>query len=271
MGTALITGASSGLGTEFAWQLATAKHNLVLVARSKGRLDKLADALRQIAGVKVEVLPADLSVAEDRARVVERLCVGTLEIDDEPTQPGPDEPAPIGLLVNNAGYGLETAFLDDDVTASKQALDVMVTAVMELSYAAAHQMTSRGRGAIINVSSVASYLAGSTYSAHKAWVRVFTEALSNDLEGTGVVASAVLPGLTRTEFHERAKIDDSAFPGFSWLSPITVVAHALDGARRGQVLVTPSVRYQVATGLLRLAPRWLVRKLGATGVVATRR
>ncbi|GAA2526860.1 SDR family NAD(P)-dependent oxidoreductase [Rarobacter incanus] len=264
MGTALITGASSGLGAEFAWQLATAKHDLVLVARNQERLDVLAEHLRQVAGVGVEVLPADLSKAGGRAAVVERLQVGALRDGEVPVRPAPGEPAPIGLLVNNAGYALHHSFVADPVDDEVDALNVMVTAVLELSHAAATQMISRGRGSILNVSSVASYMAASTYSAHKAWVRVFTEGLAVELRDTGVSATALLPGLTRTEFHERAGIDDD-FPGIAWLRADTVVASALDAARRGQTLVTPSLRYGAASGLLRLAPRWLVRAFGHTG------
>lgn len=269
MGTALITGASSGLGTEFAWQLAADKHNVVLVARNADRLEALAHQVRQVAGVNVEVLPADLTTVEGRAAVADRLRVGTLDADvqaaDGSLRPKPGELAPVGLLVNNAGYGLHSSFIEDDVTAERGSLDVMVTSVLELSHAAAGQMVSRGRGAIINVSSVASYMAGSTYSAHKAWVRVFTEALANALRGTGVNASVVLPGLTRTEFHSRAGIDAQQFPSVTWLSPIAVVAHALDAARRGRVIVTPSLRYQTVVGLLRVLPRWVVRDLDLRG------
>ncbi|GAA2241632.1 SDR family oxidoreductase [Rarobacter faecitabidus] len=265
MGTALITGASSGLGEEFAWQLATDRHDLVLVARSQDRLRALADRIHQVAGVTVEVLPADLSTAEGRAQVAERLSAGTLSQDEAPVAPAPGQLAPIGLLVNNAGYALHASFIGEPVDDERAALDVMVTAVLELSHAAAAQMVSRGRGAIINVSSVASYMAGSTYAAHKAWVRVFTESLASDLRGTGVVASAVLPGLTRTEFHGRAGIDEHQFPDIAWLSPISVVAHALDAARRGRVLITPSARYQSAAALLRILPRWIVREIGPAG------
>ena len=156
MGTALVTGASSGLGLEFAWQLAAAKHNLVLVARDTGRLTELANQLRAAANVRVEVLPADLTDRADLEVVAQRLR--SLE-------------RPVGLLVNNAGLGLGQGFVGGDLNRELTALDLMIKAVLVLSHAAAEQMSSRGRGAILNVGSVAGHLATGTYSAHMAWER----------------------------------------------------------------------------------------------------
>jgi short-subunit dehydrogenase len=246
MGTALITGASAGLGTEFAWQLATVRHNLVLVARDADRLESLAAKIRSAAGVRVEVLAADLSVDDDVARVADRLSQAE---------------RPVGLLVNNAGYGRRESFLDTDVEELDKGLNVMVRAVMVLSHAAATAMVRRGRGAIINVSSVAAYTATGTYSADKAWVKTFTEALAVDLRGTGVTATALLPGLTRTEFHARAGLDYLSYPDVAWLSAADVVARVLSDVRRGVVLSTPSLRYGVLGQLARLVPRRLIRAL----------
>ncbi|MDR0433264.1 MAG: SDR family NAD(P)-dependent oxidoreductase [Bifidobacteriaceae bacterium] len=251
MGTALITGASSGLGLEFAWQLATRRHNLVLVARDAQRLDASADRIRAAAGVNVEIMAEDLAKRRAVDRVAERLA---------------SDDGPVGLLVNNAGYGTSLSFLEAPIAASERNLDVMVRAVMVLSHAAATRMTARGRGAILNVSSVASYTASGTYSAAKAWVTTFTEGLAVELSGTGVTATAVLPGLTRTEFHARAGVDTSAYPEWCWLAPSQVVARALADVRRGAVLSTPSLRYQLACQAARLAPRTVIRALpGATG------
>ncbi len=254
MGTALVTGATAGLGLEFAWQLATARHDLVLVARDAERLDSVATQLRAAAGVHVEVLPADLSVPEDVARVAERVAV-TGEDDDEPRRP-------VGLLVNNAGFATAQRFVDGDLDVELRAVDVMVRAVVQLTHAAAGQMTARGRGAILNVASVAALTAGGTYAAAKAYVRTFTEALAVELKGTGVTATVLCPGFVRTEFHDRAGLDMDHVPEPGWLHAPYVVSEALADVRRGVVISTPSVRYKAASALLRLAPRSAVRAMG---------
>jgi len=247
MATALITGASAGLGLEFAWQLATARHDVVLVARNAERLERLAAQLHAAAGVRAEVLPADLTVREDVERVAERLRA---------TQ------RPVGLLVNNAGLGSSTSFRKADVAHEEAALDLMVRAVLVLSHAAANAMVARGRGAILNVSSVAALMASGTYSAHKAWVRTFTESLAVELRGTGVTATVLQPGFVHTEFHERGGIDMSGLPEVAWLNADDVVAAALADVRRGIVISTPSLRYQIAAGVARTLPRAAVRALG---------
>jgi short-subunit dehydrogenase len=244
MGTALITGASAGLGEEFAWQLATVRHNLVLVARDAERLERLAAPIRSAAGVHVEVLPADLTKERDLSRVVTRLR--------KPVRP-------IGLLVNNAGFGSSGQFLDDDIKDSIAMERVMIHAVMVLSHVAGRAMRARGRGAILNVSSVAAYTASGVYAADKAWVKTFTEALAVELRGSGVTATALLPGLTRTEFHHRAGYDVSALPSVLWLSASDVVSRALADVRRGAVLSTPSFRYGLFGQVVRLMPRFIVR------------
>lgn len=254
MGTALVTGATAGLGLEFAWQLATARHHLVLVARDEQRLEQVAGQIRAAAGVDVEVIRADLALPDDVERVAERLRVT-----------GEEEGAsrrPVGLLVNNAGFGLRHRFTKDDLESELRALDVMVRAVLILSHAAAGQMKHRGRGAILNVGSVAALMASGTYAAHKAWVRTFTEGLAAELAGTGVTATVVAPGLTHTEFHARMQSQMSGLPELAWLEAPRVVADALADVRRGVVLSTPSLRYKAASALLRVAPRATVRAFG---------
>lgn len=246
MATALITGASAGLGLEFAWQLATARHDVVLVARDEERLERLAGQLRAAAGIRAEVLPADLSDRADVERVAERLR---------------DTERPVGLLVNNAGFGLGEPFVGGDLALHEQALEVMVRAVMVLSHAAVGQMVERGRGAVLNVSSVAALTAMGTYSAHKAWVRTFTEALAVELRGTGVTATALCPGLVHTEFHERAGLERDAYPEVAWLNAEAVVTAALADVRRGAVISTPSLRYGVVAEVARLLPRAAIRAL----------
>lgn len=250
MGTALVTGATSGIGEEFCWQLASAGHNLVLVARNEERLEALASQLRTIAGVNAEVIPADLSIHEDCERVCARLDVGRGE-----------ELPPIGLLVNNAGYALGESFLTNELNSEEDALDVMVRAVMMLSHHAARSMGARGRGAILNVSSVAAVTGMGVYGAHKAWVRAFTEALSQDLRGTGVTATCVSPGPTLTNFHERTGMRYEDMPSWAWTSAEQVVTEALDAVRRGQMHVTPGAQYKLAQLMVRLSPRGLVHKV----------
>jgi uncharacterized protein len=209
----------------------------------------MAQLLAGATNVAVEVLVADLSTQEGTAAVAERIA---------------DRDRPIDLLVNNAGYGLKAGFLKTDVADEVAALDVMVRAVLILSHAAAGAMASRGRGAILNVSSVAAWLGNGTYAAHKAWVASFTEGLASQLKGTGVTATAVLPGLTHTEFHERAELADyDELPEFAWLEAEDVVSAALAAVRRKQVLVTPSVKYGALAGIVKVLPRTWVR--AATG------
>ncbi|MCA5892028.1 SDR family NAD(P)-dependent oxidoreductase [Isoptericola sp. NEAU-Y5] len=254
MGTALVTGATSGLGLEFTWQLATARHDVVLVARDTERLEQVAAQVRAAAGVRVEVLSADLSVPDDVARVAERLAVtGDEDGDDR---------RPVGLLVNNAGFATAQRFVGGDLDVELKALDVMVRAVVQLSHAGAGQMRSRGRGAIINVASVAALTAGGSYAAAKAYVRTFTEGLAVELKGTGVTATVVCPGFVHTEFHDRAGIDMGTVPEVGWLTAPAVVSEALADVRRGVVISTPSARYKAASALLRVLPRGAVRAVG---------
>ena len=246
MATALITGASRGLGEEFAWALATARHDLVLVARDRDRMSEIADTIRSAAGVHVEVLPADLSTEEGLDAVAERLA---------------DMDRPVSLLINNAGYGLGRGFLNTTWEQEKAAMDVLVTAPLRLSHVAVRAMVERGHGAILNVSSVAAHLANGTYAAHKRWVLDFTEALAGQLRGTGVSATAVVPGLVRTEFHDHPDLNHmrEGFPEAAWLTSEQVVNAALAGVRRQAVVVTPSVRYAAGVRLLNLVPKGLTR------------
>ncbi|MBE1874435.1 SDR family NAD(P)-dependent oxidoreductase [Myceligenerans pegani] len=252
MGTALITGASAGLGLEFAWQLAAAQHDLVLVARNEERLKEVAENIHTVTGVAVEVLPADLSVPGDVDRVADRLAATGAA----------GGPAAVGLLVNNAGFATPGNFTRGRVTSELRGIDVMIRALVHLSHAAVQQMVPRGRGAILNVASVAALTAGGTYAAAKAYVRAFTEGLAVDLKGTGVTATVLCPGFTHTEFHARAGIPETAIPSWAWLDAPPVVRQALADVRRGAVISTPSVRYKVASALLRAAPRWAVRAVG---------
>lgn len=250
MGTALVTGATSGIGLELSWQLATARHRVVLVARSGDRLETVAGQIRAAAGVEVETIVADLGTEEGRDTVVARLR---------------SDVHPVGLLVNNAGFSPGQRFVGGDLAVEERALDVMVHAVLVLSQAAAEAMVARGRGAILNVSSIAAFTAMGTYAAAKAWVLTFTEALAGELAGTGVTATALCPGLVRTEFHERARLDATAWPGAGWVNVDRVAAAALRAVRRGDVVVVPSLRYSVTASALRHLPRSVVRRVAGPG------
>ncbi|HQV90013.1 MAG TPA: SDR family oxidoreductase [Phycicoccus sp.] len=247
MTTALVTGATAGIGREFALQLAARGDDLVLVARDVDRLEALAAELRATRGVEVEVLPADLSDRAATARVAERLA----EAD-----------RPIDLLVNNAGFGMKKSFLAAELAEEEAMFDVLCRAVLVLSHAAGRAMKARGQGQIINVSSVAGWIASGTYSAAKSWVTVFSEGLAGELAGSGVTVTALCPGFTRTEFHARAKIRDDAFPGFMWLDASRLVRECLEDADKGRVISVPSVLYKGLRLATKVAPRRLLRSGG---------
>jgi len=246
MTTALVTGATAGIGYEFARQLAERGHDIVLVARDRVRLENVSDELRRDYKVRSEVLVADLSDRAQIEKVAQRLA---------------DDARPVDLLVNNAGFGQKHGFLTNEVEVEEAMLDVLCTAVLVLSHAAGRAMRDRGRGGIINVSSVASYAAMGTYSAAKGWVRLFSEGLSRELAGTGVTCMALCPGFTRTEFHDRGRMNMSRLHDYMWLDAATVVHQALADAARGKVVSVPGPQYKALVGVMSSVPRGLVRDL----------
>ena len=245
MGTALITGATSGIGLAFARTLARRGHDLVLVARDRERLDVVAAELRGHR-VEVEVLAADLADRSQMAMVEERLRA-----------------QPVEILVNNAGFGVPQRFSTGDLDAEQQMLDVLVTAVMRLTHAALPGMVARGSGAVLNVSSVAGWITGGTYSAAKAWVTVFSESLSIELAGTGVHVTAVCPGYTHTEFHQRASMEMDAVPEWMWLDTQDVVDRALVDVRKGRPVSVAGTQYKALSLAAQYLPRPLVRAIGS--------
>jgi short-subunit dehydrogenase len=243
----MITGPTSGIGQGFAQALAAQGHDLLLVSRDQARLDALAEEIRRDFSVRADVVTADLTDRSD----IERIA-GLVRSDE------------IDVLVNNAGFGVKGGFLDTSFQQEQQMLDVLVTAVMQLTHAAVPGMVERGRGYIFTVSSVAGWITGGTYSAAKAWATVFTESLAVELSGTGVQPIAVCPGFTRTEFHQRAGMQMDSVSEWMWLNVDDVVSQALRDARAGRVISIAGTQYKTLTSLLRVLPRPLVRR--ATGV-----
>ena len=244
MSTALVTGATAGIGLSFAHQLAERGHDVVLVARNRARLENVSDDLRAKYRVSTEILVADLSDRAETGKVAERLA---------------DRARPVDLLVNNAGYSLKRRFLDNDIEDEEALFDVLGRAVLVLSHAAGNAMRERGHGAIVNVSSVAGQIASGPYSAVKSFVTVFTEGLATELAGTGVTATALLPGFTHTEFHERAGVTMTSIPEFMWLDADKLVRDCLDDVAKGRVVSVPGAQYKAIVGALRVLPRGLVR------------
>lgn len=240
---ALVTGASSGIGREFARQLAQRGHDLVLVARDEGRLQEVAEELKQTYAAESLVLVADLRDRRALQTVADRIS---------------DPASPVDVVVNNAGYALGKRFLRNEVEVEEAAFDVLVRAVLVLSHAAGRSMAERRRGTIINVSSVAGFIASGSYSAAKAWVTAFTEGLAMELAGSGVRVTALCPGFTRTEFQQRAGIRESG-PDFVWLDADRLVSDCLADVDKGRVISVPGLAYKAAVGLLRLVPRSIVR------------
>lgn len=247
MPVALVTGPTSGIGLAFARRLAGLGHDLVLVSRDSERLAVTAAELEAAHGMTAEILPADLADRDGIAAVEDRLR---------------DAGRPIDLLVNNAGFALRKPYLANDITDEERLLTVHVLAVLRLTRAALDGMIDRGTGAVVNVSSVASWVPRGTYSAHKAWVTSFTEGLAARLPGTGVRVMVLCPGFVRTELHQRAEMTMTGLPSPLWLDADRVVAAALADLVKGKVVSVPSLRYKVAAWWLPRLPRRLVLATG---------
>lgn len=249
MATALITGATAGIGNAFARQLAARGTDLVLVARDTARLEALALELGKTHGIRTEVLTADLAVRDDVLRVAQRI---------------EDEQRPVDLLINNAGFGLHTSLMDD-LEIHERAIDVMCVAVLTLGAAAGRAMRRRGRGQILNVSSTSGLIYSGNYSAIKAWCTSYSQGLGNELRGTGVTVTALLPGWVRTEFHDRAGINAGKLPDFVWIDVDVLVSEALRDLDAGKAVSIPTLKWKVAAFIGPRVPqgivRWASRKL----------
>ena len=238
-GWALVTGPTAGIGRSFAVQLAARGHDLVLVARDEARLGELAEELRSRYAVDVEVLRADLSDRTQLAAVEDRVASAE---------------RPVELVVNNAGFGQKRPFLDNDIEQEQLMLDVLVTAVLRITHAALRAMVARGRGGVINVSSVAGFLPRGTYAAAKAYVTQLSRWADVTYRGRGVRTMALCPGFTRTEFHERMDVSRSSAPSWMWLDADAVVTQALKDFDAGRTVSVPDLRYKAATALARWTP-----------------
>jgi short-subunit dehydrogenase len=247
---ALVTGASAGIGQAFAERLAREAWDLVLVARRRDRLDELAAQLREAHERRVDVLAADLTAPEGLRAVEARVA-------QEPT---------LELLVNNAGFGTSGPFAELDRDGEEQELRLNVVALLRLTHAALEGFRARGHGSVVNVSSLAGFQPApynATYAATKAFVNSFTQALSEELRGTGIRLQLLCPGFTRTEFQEVAGVSTAEIPDFAWMEPEAVVEASLEGLRRGELIVIPGAGNKVMGAVLRLVPSSAARRLGA--------
>ncbi len=249
MATALITGASSGLGAEFSRQLAARGADLVLVARDRAALEALAVDLGSRYRVRVEVLVADLLDPGALSAVEARVTRG------------------VDVLVNNAGFGLGLDFADNPLDDEVRHLRLHVEVAMRLTHAALGPMLARGSGRIVNVASVAGFVPRGTYGAAKGWLISFSRWAAVAYRPRGVTVTAVCPGFVHTNFHERLGLprgQEGVAPGL-WLEPETVVREGLRAAARGRAVSVPSLRYKLLVAASRLLPDRLVVRAAGRG------
>jgi len=242
---ALVTGATAGIGESFTRLLASKGYNVALVARDEARLHERAAGLREKYGVQTFVLPADLSTDSGCASVED--YIKTFEID---------------VLINNAGFGINKPFSASELDAEQQMFDVLVRTPMRLMHTVIPGMKLRNSGIIINVSSVASFIAGGTYSASKSYLTVLSESLNTELASSGVKVSALCPGFTRTEFHERGRMKMGGLPRFMWLNSDKLVEQSWIDAVANKPVSIPGWQYKLLVGVISTIPRKYVRQIG---------
>jgi short-subunit dehydrogenase len=242
---AMVTGATAGIGESFTRVLAREGFNIVLVARDLERMKERAATLESQFSIQTAIVQADLATDDGCAKVEKYITDNQVEV-----------------LINNAGFGINKAFSMSDLNSEQQLLDVLVRTPMRLMHTVIPQMKARNSGSIVNVSSVAGWIAGGTYSAAKSYLTVLSESLHTELRGTGIKISALCPGFTRTEFHERGRMRMNGLPNFMWLSADRVVSQAWKENQNGKVLSVPGWQYLILSTISRFGPRPLVRKLG---------
>jgi short-subunit dehydrogenase len=242
---ALVTGATAGIGESFTRLLASKGYNIALVARDEVRLHERAAGLREKYGIQTFVLPADLAT-KSGVKSVEKY-IQSYEIE---------------VLINNAGFGINKAFTASNLGDEQDLLNVLVRAPMRLMHVILPGMKERKSGTIINVSSVAGFIAGGTYSAAKSYLTVLSESLNTELKGTGVIVSALCPGFTRTEFHQRGRMKMKGLPSFMWLNADKLVAQSWKDAQAHQPVSVPGWQYKLLVAIISIAPRSFVRQIG---------
>lgn len=250
---ALVTGATAGIGESFTRLLAAKGFNLVLVARDETRLHERAAGLKENFGAESVVIVADLATEVGCAKVENYIRANEIEV-----------------LINNAGFGINKAFTMSDLAKEEEVLKVLVRTPMRLMHVALPAMKERNSGVIINVSSVASFIAGGAYSAAKAYLTVLSESLSTELSATNIKVSALCPGFTRTEFHQRGRMKMAGLPNFMWLNSDVLVAKAWKNAISGKPVSIPGWQYKTLVGIISLVPRSVVRRLGMNSRVKKR-
>ena len=252
--TALVTGASAGIGREFAFALAARGHDLVLVARDTARLEALGKEIEEAYGGATEVLSADLSDSAQLATVEARVTAAG---------------APVEMLVNNAGFATFGKFAELPIEREEQEILLNVVAVTRLTRAALPGMIERRAGGIINLASIGAYQPtpqNATYCATKAYVSSFTQAVHEELKGTGVKCMVLSPGFTRTEFQERAGINPGDVPGFLWQEAEVVVRYALRAFDRGRAVCVPGSLNTSTAAFSSVMPSGVTRRVAAAVV-----
>lgn len=242
---ALVTGATAGIGESFTRLLASKGYNIALVARDEVRLHERAAGLREKYGIQTFVLPADLAT-KSGVKSVEKY-IQSYEIE---------------VLINNAGFGINKAFTASNLGDEQDLLNVLVRTPMRLMHVILPGMKERKSGTIINVSSVAGFIAGGTYSSAKSYLTVLSESLHIELKGTGVIISALCPGFTRTEFHQRGRMKMKGLPSFMWLNADKLVAQSWKDAQAHQPVSVPGWQYKLLVAIISIAPRSFVRQIG---------
>ena len=249
-GLAVVTGASSGIGAVYSERLAAMGYDLMLVARRKDRLEEIARTLGEKHGIRAEAFAADLSRDADLRAVEERLAAAQN----------------LTMLVNNAGFGIRGLFQESDLERQEEMHRLHIIATMRLTHAALRGMMARGRGTIVNVSSVAAFSQSpwnTTYSATKAWMNSFTEALAVELGtlGAPIKLQALCPGFTVTEFHDAMGVSRAIVPEGWWMTSQDVVEESLRGLERNKLIVIPGWRYRLYVFLLAFIPNSVRRSL----------
>ena len=242
---AVVTGATAGIGESFTRLLASEGFNIVLVARDEARLHERAQGLKDRYGADSVVIVADLATESGCAKVEEFISNNEIEV-----------------LINNAGFGINKAFTMSDLAKEEEVLKVLVRTPMRLMHVALPAMKVRNSGVVINVSSVAGFIAGGAYSAAKSYLTVLSESLHTELSATNVKVSSLCPGFTRTEFHQRGRMKMAGLPEFMWLNSDVLVAKAWKDALAGKAVSIPGWQYKLLVGIISVVPRSIVRRLG---------